>query len=137
MGTVVVLLVTVWCLAEVISEGPNAVPFAPPAELATLSPGAVVNVPLSVHDSFAMLLQVFHGRPIATGYLSRITAAQAQHVGRLDALLRQEPAPFAEAVRALGIGNVIVSRGAPDDLVAGLRSTDLTVLDLRSVDRDD
>jgi hypothetical protein len=136
-GTVAVLLVAAWCLAEANSGGPDVVPFEPPPALATLAPGAVVNVPLSVHDSFAMLLQVFHGRPIATGYLSRITAAQAQHVGRLDALLQQGPAPFAEGVRALGIGNVIVSRGAPDEVVAGLRSTGLTVLDLRSTDRED
>jgi hypothetical protein len=84
-----------------------------------------------------MLLQVFHGRPIATGYVSRLTAPQSEHVGRLDALIRQSPRQIADGLDALGIGSVVVSQGVSEEEVAALRSTGLTVVDLRSLDGND
>ena len=137
MGAAALLLATVWCGAESISDGPKVASFEPTRELSSLGPGAVVNLPLSTHDSFAMLLQTFHSRPIATGYLSRLTAEQSEHVGRLDALLRETPHQIAESLGALGIGNAIVSRGASEEQVAALRSAGVRVLDLRTLDRDD
>lgn len=137
VGAVVLLFVAAWCGAEAVCDGPKVASFEPPRELSALAPGAVVNVPVSARDSFAMLLQIFHGRPIATGYLSRLTAAQSEHVGRLDALLRQPPPRIAEGLGSLGIDNVVVSRGASEEEVAALRATGLAVVDLRSFDGDD
>jgi hypothetical protein len=136
-GVALLILVAAWCGAEAVADGPDVGPFEPPRELSTLPPGAVVNVPISARDSFAMLLQTLHGRPIATGYLSRLTAAQSEHVGRIDALLRGTPPQIAEGLATLGIGNVIVSRGASDEQIAGLRSAGVAVLDLRTFDRGD
>ena len=81
-----------------------------------------------------MLLQVFHGRPIATGYASRITAEQSEHVGRLDTLLRDDPRAFAQALGALGVGNVVVAKGSSDATVASLEATSLKVIDLRALE---
>jgi hypothetical protein len=55
-------------------------------------------------------------------------------VGRLDSLLAEGPGPFALGLRAMGVGNVIVSPGASDDVVAALGSAGLVVVDLRSRD---
>jgi hypothetical protein len=133
-GSFAVAITGAWILAEATCPGPAAAAFEPPPELRSLSAGCVANLPLSTRDSYAMLLQIFHGRPIVTGYLSRITAEQAESVGQLDARLNEGPASFAEALRARGCGSVIISSGTPVDVVTGLASTGLAVVDLR--DRD-
>lgn len=133
-STLAAIVAGVWVLLEALSPGPAVDAFQPPPGLRRLGPGCVANLPLSSHDSYAMLLQVFHGRPIVTGYLSRITAAQSDSVGRLDALLAEGPASFADAMRAEGCGNVIASPGATDDVVTGLIRNGLVVVDLRRTD---
>jgi hypothetical protein len=133
-GALLAAVAGAWILAEVVCGGPAVRPFEPPEGLRRLGPGAVLDLPLSARDSFAMLLQTLHGKPIATGYVSRLTAEQADHVGRLDALIAEGARPLADSLRAMGIGNVVVARGAPEDLVAALPSTGLVVVDVRGVD---
>ena len=130
-ATVLALATLAWSLAEAPAGGPAPSPFPVPEELLHLPPGAVLNVPVSSQDSLAMFLQILHGRPIATGHLSRRSTAQGDHVGRIDQLLRGDAQVFAGEMMRLGIGNVVVTRGAPEDVVARLRSTPLHVVDLR------
>jgi hypothetical protein len=130
-GTALALLALCWCLAEAPAGGPAPSPFPVPQELLQLPPGAVLNVPVSSQDSLAMFLQIFHGRPIATGHLSRRSTAQGDHVGRIDELLRGDPQIFAGEMMRMGIGNIVVTRGAREEVVARLRSTPLHVVDLR------
>jgi hypothetical protein len=130
-GTALALVTLGWGLAEAPAGGPAPSPFPVPDELLHLPPGAVLNVPVSSQDSLAMFLQIFHGRPIATGHLSRRSKAQGDHVGRLDVLTWGDPQVFAGEMLRMGIGNVVVTRGAPEEVVARLRSTPLHVVDLR------
>ena len=125
--------VLAWCVAENVAPAPAVGPFAPPPVLATLGPGGVLNLPLSPRDSFAMLLQTFHGRPIATGYVSRLSRAQADHVARIDALLHGEAPALGAGLQRLGIGNAIVARGTPEADVERLRQAGLRVVDLRGL----
>jgi hypothetical protein len=130
-ATALALATLAWSVAEAPAGGPAPSPFPVPEELLHLPPGAVLNVPVSSQDSLAMFLQIFHGRPIVTGHLSRRSTAQGDHVGRVDELLRGDPQVFAGEMMRMGIGNVIVTRGAPEEVVARVRGTPLHVTDLR------
>jgi hypothetical protein len=123
-----------WSGAEGRAHGPAPVPFQPPEELLHLPPGGVLNLPLSDRDSFAMFLQVFHGRPIATGHLSRRSTDQITHLGRLGELLDGDPQDFASQMHQMGIATVVLARGTADDIVERVRQSPLHVVDLRSLD---
>ena len=105
--------------------------FAPPPQLLRLPGGAVADVPLTITDGLAMFLQVFHGRPIVTGYVSRASPRQFEHVLRLQKLLDEDPGGFALEMRRLGVGAVLLHPGTSDETSAALRGTGLYVLDLR------
>jgi hypothetical protein len=126
--------VIAWSIAENHAPTPAVDLFAPPPELAELAPGGVVNVPVSARDSFAMLLQTLHGRPIATGYVSRLSRPQSEHVGHVDDLIRGDTETMVAGLQSLGIGNVIVARGASDADVERLRLSPLRVIDLRRLE---
>jgi hypothetical protein len=131
-GHAAALLALGWWAAEGYSPGHRPVAFSPPAEFARMPPGGVVNVPLTIGDGLAMFLQVFHGRPIVTGYVSRVSARQFDHVSRLQGILDRDAVLFAREMRALGVRTVVLQPGTPDELAASLQGTGLSVIDLRS-----
>jgi hypothetical protein len=133
-GTALALGVIAWSVAENHAPTPPVDLFVPPTELAELGPGGVLNVPVSARDSLAMLLQTLHGRPIATGYVSRLSRRQSEHVGHVDELVHGDSVSMVAGLQTLGIGNVIVARGATDADVERLRQTPLRVIDLRRLE---
>ena len=133
-GIALCLAVIAWSVAENRAPTPPVDLFVPPAELSDLGPGGVLNVPVSARDSFAMLLQTLHGRPIATGYVSRLSRQQSEHVGHVDELTCGDTAAMVAGLQTLGIGNLIVARGTSDVDVERLRQTPLRVIDLRRLD---
>lgn len=122
-----------WSAAEGRAYGPAPVPFQPPEELLHLPPGGVLNLPLSDRDSFAMFLQVFHGRPIATGHLSRRSTDQTRHLGHLGELLAGDPQSFGTQMQQMGIATIVLARGTGDDIVERVRHSPLHVVDLREL----
>jgi hypothetical protein len=120
-----------WTVAEVYSPGPVTRTYVPPAALARLVPGPVVNVPLSVFDGRAVFLQTFHGQPIATGFVSRRTPAQLAHVRTLDLLLAEDPAAFLRHLDRIGVRNIILGPGTPAEVAAALTASAINVVDLR------
>jgi hypothetical protein len=130
-GRAAVTLALVWWAAEGYHPGLRAAEFSAASQLKGLPPGAVVNVPLNVRDGLAMFLQIFHGRPIVTGYVSRASQSQFDHVARLQHLLDGDPRRFAQAMRALGVGTVVLEPGTPEELVGPLVDSGLHVVDLR------
>jgi hypothetical protein len=135
LGTVVGVAALVWWIAEGYWPQPRPVPYAPPPALADLPAGAVANVPLTIRDGYAMFLQVFHGRPIVTGYVSRPSPEQYARVEGLQKLLDADPAVFAAELQALGVGTVVLEPGAPDGLGETIAGYGLTVVDLRGTTR--
>lgn len=127
------LAVIAWCVAENHGPSPPVDTFVVPSGLNDLGPGAVLNLPLSPRDSFAMLLQTLHGRPIATGYVSRLSRAQADHVAGIDALLRGDAHGLGAGLQRLGIGSVIAARGTADADLDRLHQAGLHVVDLREL----
>jgi hypothetical protein len=125
------LLAVCWWAGEGYAPGSLPVRFTPPPELLRLPEGAVADVPLRITDGLAMFLQVFHGRPIVTGYVSRVSDRQFVHVLRLQKLLEEDLAGFAFEMRRLGVGTVLLHPGTSDETVAALGGTGLYVLDLR------
>jgi hypothetical protein len=121
-------------LAEAWGPAPPAPSYHPPAALAQLVPGPVVNVPISVFDGAAVLLQIFHGHPIATGFVSRRTPAQLGYVRSLDLLLNRDPAAFVAYVRSIGFSNVILGPGTPRELAQALAAQPINVVDVRRGD---
>jgi len=119
-----------WTVAEVYSPGPVIGTYTPPAALARLVPGAVVNIPISVFDGRAVFLQTFHGHPIATGFVSRRTPAQLEHVRTLDRLLTEDPPAFLRHLDRIGVRNVILGPGTPPEVAAALDGA-INVVDLR------
>jgi hypothetical protein len=124
----------VWALAEAPDPAKAVAAYHPPAALARLVPGPVVNVPISVFDGSAVLLQTFHGHPIATGFVSRRTPAQLGYVRSLDLLLNQDPAAFVAYVRSIGFTNVILGPGTPRELTQALAAQPINVVDVRRGD---
>jgi hypothetical protein len=120
----------VW-LAEGYSPGAPPVRFVPPPELAALPPGAVIDLPLTITDGLAMFLQIYHGRPIVTGYVSRASPGQFEHVRRLQELLETDPQGFVAAMRRLHVGTAILHPGTTDEQAREVEATGLRVVDLR------
>jgi hypothetical protein len=131
LATTAAVMALAWWIAEGYWPQPRPVPYVPPPALAGLPAGAVANLPLTIRDGYAMFLQVFHGRPIVTGYVSRTSPEQYVHVERLQGLLDADPVAFAAEMRALGVGTVVLEPGAPDDVEATISGHGLMVLDLR------
>jgi len=130
-GRGLTILALVWSAAEAYRPGPETEPFEVPRELAQLAPGPVVNLPLYFMDGHAVLLQTLHGRPILTGFVSRRSARQVDHVRRLQHLLDSDLAGFVKEMESLGVRNVIVGFGTTPSQVKALRGTGLRVIDLR------
>ena len=130
-ASVFVLALLAWTAAEVYSPGPATLPYAVPAALDRLVPGPVVNVPISVFDGRAVFLQTFHGHPIATGFVSRRTPAQLDHVRRLDRLLNEDPAAFLGELDRIGVRNLILAPGTPPETADALLAGPINVVDLR------
>lgn len=130
-GLVVGAVALAWWAAEGYCPGLRPVVFTPPVQLRSLPPGAVANLPLTITDGLAMFLQVFHGRPILTGYVSRASPRQFAHVSRLQELMETDPRAFAAAMRSLGVGTLILQPGTPDSITAVLLGSGIRVLDLR------
>jgi hypothetical protein len=124
------LAMAVW-MVEGHAAGEPPVRVTPPPGLASLPPGAVVDLPLSVNDGMAMFLQIYHGRPIVTGYVSRETREQYEHVAQLQALLDADPVRFAGEVRRFGVRTAILHPGASDAEAEVLAASGLHVVDLR------
>jgi hypothetical protein len=130
-GAALAAVALAWWAAEGYWPQPRPVAYAPPPELRGLPPGAVANLPLNLRDGYAMFLQVFHGRPIVTGYVSRASPEQYTHVERLQAVLDDDPAAFAAELRRMGVATVILGPGTPEPVAQALPGHDLVVLDRR------
>jgi hypothetical protein len=130
LGLLVGVSACAWWAAESVHPRPRTVPYAAPVELSSLPAGAVANLPLSTTDGLAMFLQVFHHRPIVTGYVSRATPEQFDHVRALQDLLDADPEAFARELRHLGVATVIVRRDLPAGAAEALQGR-FTVVDLR------
>jgi hypothetical protein len=126
-----VLFFLAWTLAEVYSPAPVTETYRPPAALARLVPGPVVNIPLSVFDGRAVFLQTFHGHPIATGFVSRRTPAQLAQVRTLDLLLSEDPSAFLRQLDRIGVRNIVLGPGTPPEVAAALADGAINVVDLR------
>jgi hypothetical protein len=131
-GGALALLAFAWWAAEGYKPGLQPVFFSPPAPILRLPDGAVANLPLQLGDGLAMLLQVFHGRPIVTGYVSRTSERQFEHVSRLQGLLESDPRAFALALRAIGVATLVLEPGTPDEVAEALAGFGFTVVDLRA-----
>jgi hypothetical protein len=130
-GLAVVGLATAVWMAEGYSPGVPPARFVPPPGLATLPPGAVVDLPLTITDGLAMFLQIYHGRPIVTGYVSRVSAEQFEHVRRLQDLIDTDPGRFVAEVRGFGVRTAILHPGATDAQADALAAGGLRIVDLR------
>jgi hypothetical protein len=94
-----------------------------------LAPGAVLNLPLSIADfGFHSALQMFHGRPIATGSLARYSASQMDALGSLDKRLAGATGNGGAWLTSAGFATVIV--GGPIAIVQQeqLRAASLKVI---------
>ena len=81
-----------------------------------LPPGAVLNLPLSADDfGLHSALQMFHGRPIATGYLARYGAHQMEDLKSLDKRMAGEAGEIGPWLTSAGFATVIV--GGPISIV--------------------
>jgi hypothetical protein len=81
-----------------------------------LPPGAVLNLPLSVDDfGLHSALQIFHGRPIATGYLARYNAHQMEVLKSLDQRMAGEGGEVGPWLTSTGFATVMV--GGPIAIV--------------------
>jgi len=130
----VLLLVFAWVAAEAYAPLPRQPSFQPPAELARIINGPVLNLPASRFDGYAALLQVFHRQPIATGYISRFSDQQINHVENLARLADTGGPELCAELSRMGIRNIVLN---PVPLIAApydLSECRLNVIDLRRKD---
>jgi hypothetical protein len=129
-GATLVTLTLLWSLSEVFLPAPKVAPYVVPPGLGRLVPGAVLNVPISAWDGYAVLLQTFHAHPIATGFVSRGEEEPTDHVKDLDRLLETDPAAFSRRLREEGITNIIVAPQTPPGTLDHLRSVEVNRVDI-------
>ncbi|MEO8434564.1 MAG: hypothetical protein ABI596_06690 [Pyrinomonadaceae bacterium] len=120
-----------WVVAESYSPMPRQPAFVPPAELAQLVNGPVLNLPASRFDGYAALLQVFHQRPIATGYISRFLPQQINHVENIARAIDSDGPGMCEELQKLGIRNVILNPVSLIEAPFDLSNCQINVVDLR------
>lgn len=132
------ILVFVWITGEVYQPIAKQQVFTLPSQLQKLAPGPVFELPLLAYDGYASLLQVFHHRPIATGYLARISQRQLDQATMLRQITDRGPT-FCEEIKRLGYRNIIISpNGYMEPYDPGgvtqleLEKCSLPVIDLRS-----
>ncbi|MEA2204776.1 MAG: hypothetical protein QOE77_1552 [Blastocatellia bacterium] len=124
------LLVFLWTATEAYWPFPRQMPFHPPAELAQIVAGPVLNLPASRFDGYAALLQVFHHQPIATGYISRFSEEQVAQVENLARVVDKESDACSELARQ-GIRNLIMNPVPYLEAPYHFGSCPLNILDLR------
>jgi hypothetical protein len=126
-------LVIAWSTAEVYLPGPSPTPYAVPAALEAIEPGPVLNLPLSVFDGYAVFLQTLHHQPIGTGFVSRRTPEQVEHVKRLDQLLERDVPSFVAVALGMGFRTIVLGPGVPEAQASALAAQAIRVIDLRDV----
>jgi len=125
-----VVAVLLWTVGEAYVPVLPSYRFTPP-NLETIVPGPVLNLPLSQHDGYAAMLQVFHHQPIATGYISRNSAAQIASVEKLEKLVDRGSGQFCDELMKMGYRNIIVNPVTQVEAPFDLSSCSLNVIDLR------
>jgi hypothetical protein len=91
----------------------------------------VLNVPPILNDGLACLLQVFHGQPIAAGYLARMSEKQISQYGELKQLFDRGDDDFCRKAQMRGYQNIIV---APNYVLAPALSKPLAHCEIPLVD---
>lgn len=125
------LVILTWATAEAHAPLPRQPSFSAPAELARLGPGPVLNLPASRFDGYASLLQIFHKQPIATGYISRSSRQQIDHVERLAALADRDGSESCAELMKLGMRNLIINPVPVAEAPYEFSGCQMNVVDLR------
>jgi hypothetical protein len=120
-----------WAGAEAYRPTPPALRYEVPPQLQQLVPGPVLNVPISFWDGYGVFLQTLHGHPMATGFVSRRSPEQLEHVRLLDHLLEQDVGAFAGRLQSLGITNVILAPQTPRVVRERFRGFPVHVVDMK------
>jgi hypothetical protein len=79
-----------------------------------------------------MFLQIFHERPVITGYVSRTSEDQWDQVASLQRLRATDPREFVRELRGLGVRTVILGPGTPAATARLLANHRFFVVDLRN-----
>jgi hypothetical protein len=138
-GASLMSVLLLWAIAEAYSPTTRQPVFVPPQNLEKSVSGPVLNLPIvSGGDGYAMLLQLFHRQPIATGYLARTSAKRDQHMIELKRLFDKGGPALCEHAASLGIKTIIIApdsyieRVAPGMGPLALGQCSLNIIDLRT-----
>jgi hypothetical protein len=125
---ILVFALAVWTLLECYPPRLREhKPYIPPmAKLAELVPGPVAHTALPPRACNQMLLQVFHGHPIANGCLARPTQEQLEFVQSLRS--SHDWDIYTRILQEAGFKNIIVDRPYPPDVMEALRSLPFNVV---------
>ena len=132
-GVIAALAVFLWTAAEAYTPPHPQAAFVPPAELKAIVAGPVINLPLSRFDGYALLLQVFHHQPIATGYTSRYSLEQIEQVNSLEKIVDRGGPQLCGELGGAGFRNIIVAPVTELDAPFDLSNCSLNVVDLRKL----
>lgn len=129
------LVIFTWTTAEVFSPIQPLPPYKTPPQVAAVVEGPLINLPLKRHDGWALLFQMAHKQPTATGYVSRNSRQQLEYFETLrnvysEAVRLQSCEPFVK----LGFRNVMIWPGVPDEVIAALKDParcSMNVVDVR------
>lgn len=129
-ASVLVSVLAAWSLLECYPPPMREhKPYTPPlAKLAELVPGPVVHTSLPPRACNEMLLQVFHGQPIANGCLARPTQEQQAFVQSLRFGMANDWAGYTRLLEQGGFKNIIVDRRYPPEVMAALRALPFNVV---------
>jgi len=130
-GAAAAIAILIWTAAEAYAPPHPQSTFVPPPELTAIVPGPVVNLPLSRFDGYALLLQVFHHQPIATGYTSRYSIEQINHVNTLEKIIDKGGPRLCDELGRAGFRNIVVAPVTELDAPFELSECSLNVIDLR------
>lgn len=128
LATPLLLGLLLWTIAEVYTPTQPGQPYHIPPQLAQLETGPVIDLPLRYHNGWALLLQMFHHQPIATGYVSRNSPQQKAHFRTLSVVYEEAlQTGSCDRFVEMGFRNIIIWPGVPDDVVAGLTRSECAI----------
>ncbi|MBN1994188.1 MAG: hypothetical protein JW953_15930 [Anaerolineae bacterium] len=115
------LFIFLWVVSEIYLPVPHQQPYVIPPQLEGIVAGPVINLPLKFHNGWALSLQMFHHQPVATGEISRNTAAQWAHYHTLEVLYQEAlKTGSCQSFVEMGFRNIIIWPGVPEDVIVGL-----------------
>ncbi|MBF0328085.1 MAG: hypothetical protein HQL10_02925 [Nitrospirae bacterium] len=130
-GTIIICFFIFWTVAEVYPGTPSKEPVSQSIiDLHNKVLGPVINLPIVFRDGHALLLQIFHRKPMATGDVSRFSQDTLTHFKTLKDMFAEMPDNLCSRLENYGYKTAIISQELPESASQTVQKCNLQIIDI-------